>query len=562
MSLYTQRFELPSDEQLQLEQNLLQAADEAEQLQETLAAGQGSAGIAGVAGASAAAALLEMAADIDLFVSTDGTAFGTFAANGHRETWPVNSRQFKSWLRHQFYDACGNTPNSQALLDVIGTLEGRAQFGSGPPRDVYVRFAPYDGKIYFDLGDPLWRVVEISSDGWRVIDQSPVCFQRFAGMLAVPEPIPGGNISELRPFLNLDSDADWVLFVGYLVGAMQPNGPFAILLLHGEQGSAKSTTLRVFRDLIDPNKAPLRCLPANERDLAIAATNAWLVVLDNLSFIPPNVSDAICRLATGGGFATRALYTDGEEKIFDSKRPVLINGIEEIANRGDLLDRSILVYLPEIPPERRRLEADFWRDFNEARPRILGALLDAVAGALRNRANVQLPQLPRMADFVHWVTAAEPGLGLESGTFLRAYQASREHTNVLALDASPVAAQLRATLPRMLLDADRRWRGTATELLNELQHRMSDGDRRRQQWPKNARALANKLRRLTPSLRATGITIDLGDRSSGRNRDRLITIRVTGDIRAAEPGFTLAIPDDSDAEPEQGDPNANEEDAA
>src|SRR5215208_8066384 len=124
--------------------------------------------------------------------------------------------------------------------------------------------------------------------------------------------------------------------------------------------AAKSTTVRVLRALVDPAVEPLRALPKNERDLAIAAGNAWVLAFDNLSGIRDQLSDALCRLATGGGFATRILYTDDEEIIFSAKRPIILNGIDDIATRGDLQERSLLVSLPSIPEERRVEEAAFW----------------------------------------------------------------------------------------------------------------------------------------------------------------------------------------------------------
>ena len=79
----------------------------------------------------------------------------------------------------------------------------------------------------------------------------------------------------------------------------------SVLVLHGEQGAAKSTTARVLRRLCDPNTAPLRAAPRGVRDLMIAATNSWPFCFDNLEHLPPWISNALCRLATGGGFATR-----------------------------------------------------------------------------------------------------------------------------------------------------------------------------------------------------------------------------------------------------------------
>src|SRR5262249_9788834 len=148
--------------------------------------------------------------------------------------------------------------------------------------------------------------------------------------------------------------------------------PFPILVLHGEQGSAKSTTARVLRSCVDPNVAALRSAPRDDQDLIIAASNSWVVALDNLSAVPDWLSDALCRLATGGGVSTRQLYTDGEEAIFDVQRPAILTGIDELPTRYDLLDRAILGEAPVLDDEHRKPELEFYRDFEPAHPKIFG----------------------------------------------------------------------------------------------------------------------------------------------------------------------------------------------
>src|SRR5262249_18831070 len=150
----------------------------------------------------------------------------------------------------------------------------------------------------------------------------------------------------------------------------------------GEQGSAKSTTTRVAAALIDPCSL-LRSMSRDEHSLAIAANKSWVVTIDNLSGLPPWMSDALCRLATGGGFAQRTKYSDDDETIFRATRPIVLNGIDDIAERPDLLDRAIVLNLPRITTDQRRTEQEFWGLFAAAAPKILGALLDAVSGGLK-----------------------------------------------------------------------------------------------------------------------------------------------------------------------------------
>ncbi len=446
------------------------------------------------------------------FHTPDQTAYAKLDFGDHHEVWEVRRKVFRRWLARLYYGAAGQAPGSQAVQDAIGVLEGKALFEGGE-HDVYVRLAHIGDGIYLDLANSKWESVKITAEGWMIAPESEVFFKRPAGMLELPYPERDGSLSELRPFSNVDG-AQWPLVVGWLVGAFS-RGPYTILDLLGQQGSAKSTTARVLRSLVDPNASPLRAEPREVRDLMIAAGHGWVLGWDNISRIPDWLSDALCRLATGGGFSTRELYSDQEEIIFEARRPVIVNGIEELLTRGDALDRALLVYLDEISDEDRLEEEEFWQAFEAARPRILGALLDAVVGALARRRYVRLESKPRMADFARWVVAAEPDLGLEDGAFMRAYQANRRAANEIALEAN----QMGAVIGELVEKNGGSWEGSATELLAAINEVASEDLQRLREWPKTATAMGNVVSRLTPNLRSTGLMIS---RERGGARRRIV----------------------------------------
>ena len=203
---------------------------------------------------------------------------------------------------------------------------------------------------------------------------------------AASAPVRGGSIESLAPFLNLASENDFVLVVAWLLGALRAGGPYPVLAIAGEQGSAKTVLSKLLRALIDPSVAPVRALPRDERELFIAASNGHVLAFDNLSGLPPWLSDTLCRLTSGGAFSTRRLFTDQDEILFAAARPIILNGIEEVITRPDLADRAILLMLAPIAERRRRPETALWREFELARPRILGALLDAAAHGLQHAA--------------------------------------------------------------------------------------------------------------------------------------------------------------------------------
>jgi hypothetical protein len=475
--------------------------------------------------------LVELAAAAELWYAAEqDIAYATMPVADHREHWPIRAKNFKRWLSRKFFEQYRRAPGSQALQDALTVLEGEAIF-DGAKYPVFVRVAATGDKLYLDLANETWQVVEIDANGWRVLDsgQISIRFKRAKAMLPLPTPVRGGDVCELKRFVNVDADS-WPLILGWLVACFRSTGPYPILALHGEQGSAKSTTARTLRSLIDPNVAPLRSEPKDPRDLMIAANNGWLIALDNLSSISGWLSDALCRLATGGGFATRSMFENDEETIFDAMRPSILTGIEELANRSDLLDRSLIIHLPIIPEAKRRTEAEHWRSFRDAHGRILGAILDAVSVAVQKLPDTHIDKLPRMADFALWATAAETGLGLRSSKFMEAYRGNRESAHEAALESSAVAKYI------IKVAGDGNWDGQSSDLLTYIQTLACESEKHSKTWPKDGKSLSGTLRRLSPNFRAIGIELEFGYKGRGTSKRRNIAIRkIQGDCVPSDP---------------------------
>ena len=473
---------------------------------------------AGGRGPTQADILIDLAQSAELFHAPDGTGFADLDINGHRETWPIRAKGFRRWLARRFFEATQGAPSSEALQSALNVIEAKAHFDA-PERVVHIRVGGLDGRLYLDLGDETWRAVEIDATGWRVIDNPPVRFRRAAGMQPLPVPVAGGSVETLRSFLNVQSDADFVLVVAWALACLRNRGPYPVIVLSGEQGSAKSTFSAILRALLDPNTAPLRALPREDRDLFIAASNGHVLAFDNVSGLPAWISDTLCRLATGGGFAVRQLYTDQDEVLFDAARPVILNGIEDIVTRPDLADRAVFLTLEPIPEERRRPEAELWAAFEAERPRILGVLLDAVVEGLKRLPETRLEKLPRMADFALWATACETALW-PAGTFWSAYCGNRDEAVEGVIDADPIAAAVRAVMATRTV-----WTGTASDLLGALAEVAGERVAKSKTWPDSPRALAGRLRRAATFLRKIGI--EIGFEREGRARTRTINITTT-----------------------------------
>jgi hypothetical protein len=458
--------------------------------------------------------LEDMALCEEVFHTASGVAFADLVVDGHRETWPIRSQRFRSWLRRCYYRETGTAPSGSAILSALDLLEARAQFDA-PERAVNIRVAEHAGHLYLDLADEHWRAVVIGPEGWRVVGCPPVRFRRSPGMLPLPVPDRGGSIDALHPYLNLSNHDEFVLVIAWLLAALRPRGPYPLLAISGEQGSAKTALSKLLRALVDPNEAPVRALPREERELMIAANNGHVLAFDNLSGLPAWLSDALCRLASGGSFAVRRLFTDDEEVLFKAARPTLLNGIEDVVGRADLADRAIFLTLGAIEEKQRRPEAELWREFEIAQPSILGTLLDTVVHGLRAVGRVQLDRLPRMADFALWATACEAALW-PAGTFARAYAANRRDALESIIEADPIATCVRAFMVNRTM-----WTGSASDLLRLFAENARD-DISRAALVKNPRALAGRLRRAQTFLRTLGIEITFS--REGRTGTRMIRV--------------------------------------
>jgi hypothetical protein len=359
-----------------------------------------------------------------LFHDVEGTGYAEINVKGHRETWPVRSSGFRRWLLWSYYNEYRGAPNAEAMTGALGMIEAKAVF-EGTEQPVFVRVGhANDGKLYLDLCDDKWRAIEIDTAGWRVIDSPPIRFIRSRGMLPLPIPQKNGSIEKLGSLVNVKSAQDFTLIIAWLLPALRDRGPFPVLVVTGQHGSAKSTLLEILRRLIDPNVANLRAPPKDADDLYITAISSHIVPYENLSAIPDWLSDALTRISTGTAFAKRKLYTDVDEVLLCAEKPIALNGITEIVGAADLGDRSLFIVAQPIDPKERRLESEIWNRFDREHPAILGALLDAVVHGLRTLPTVTEVEWPRMADFAMWATACE-GAYAKLGTFKTAYAGNR-----------------------------------------------------------------------------------------------------------------------------------------
>jgi Bifunctional DNA primase/polymerase, N-terminal len=450
------------------------------------------------------------------FHTNDKVPYADISIDGNRHTYSVRSKPFRLWLLGEYYKVTGKGISSQTLQDTLSTLEAIAIF-DGETRNVHLRVAEHEGNIYLDLGTPDWKVVEIDSSGWQLVSDPPVRFWRPDSLLPLPYPVEGGSLNELKELLNVDGSA-WILIITFLLFCFCPSKTYPVLVISAHRGSGKTAAAEILKGLIDPGKAALIKLQGDTLKLAVTLSRRWLPVYDNVGHISPDQSDDLCRVATNFGYSTRTLHTTDEETTFEFTRPQIITAIDALVTRDDLADRVLMVQLSEITEENRLPQAELNAKVEAARPRILGALLTALSQTLAAIPETKPETLPRMADYALFAIASEKALGLKKGEFRKTFDESRAQSRQIVLESSPVGE----AIVRLMEKTDLVWKGTASELLNELENHTDTATYRSRYFPKASNSLSRQLNRLAPDLKAQGI--DVRYFTEGRKCTRFICL--------------------------------------
>jgi len=419
-------------------------------------------------------------------------------------TYRIVSAEFKELLWKQHFLEFGKEASCCRLKQIIKFLY---MYGKtlAPVKKVSQRFAKIDDAVFIDMGTPDFAAVKITKDSVTEEYNPQAKFIRTKVQRAIGAPAVKSSpedLERLKKYIPFKTEEDFILLVSWLLGSMNCDGGYPVLFLLGEQGSAKSSTCRLIKDLLDSSSVLLRNLPKSMQELMIAASNDFILCFDNISKITDMQSDNLCKLATGAAFTTRRLYSTAAEIQLSSKNPCVINGISCFPTRQDLLDRSIIITLDFIAPENRKTDKELMTSWEQDRPLIFGALCQAASAALRNYDAVSERDLPRMADFAKWVIAAEESLPWERGLFMKTMRNLRSKIVEDALDADPVAM---AVLKLMKKRAA--WNGSATDLLAALESCIDQDRRKYPGFPKIANHLSRELERVSAFLREEGILI-------------------------------------------------------
>ena len=462
----------------------------------------------------------------ELFLDQYGTPYAALEVGDHVEVLSVRKRRLRNYLRYLFFNSTGKALTGEEMSNILSIFEAKAQ-SEGRIRHLHLRVAEQEGAIYYDLTNAKWEAVKITPDGYSIETSPPILFARYANLVPQDYPAIGKYDKDIfEKFLSLFNvkDAEGRLLIKcYIVSLFVPGVPKPVLMLHGEQGSAKSTMQELIKTLVDPCSVKTLTFPRDINELVQTLAHNYLAYFDNVSHLSEWTSDALCRAVTGSGFSKRALYSDDSDIIYNFTRCIGFNGINLAATKADLLDRGLIIQMERIHEDKRRKIKDIWADFDNMKPQLLAYIFDTLVIVLKNRHAFSLERPPRMADFAELGEVISRAMGHRNNDFINAYYRNIGLQTEQAIDANPVA---QAVLRLIEGREDYYWIGSATELFSALEvvaQELKINTARNENWPKAPHILIRRLNEIKTNLRQVRVTIERPNAPDSHTR--LVEIR-------------------------------------
>ena len=456
-----------------------------------------------------------LASDITLFKDQRGQPYAWIRLEKGKTCIPVRSRDFTDWIAGTAWREMGWAIGSESLEIVKRTLACTAKFGI-LQHPLSVRVARHDDSIWVDLDG--FKAVRVCTDGWEVNENPPILFRAYAHQRPLPIPERNGDWGLIHKYVNLNSEADLILFDTFILCGFIPAIQIPISLLYGPPHSGKSSIHKVIRRVLDPCHPEFQGKLRNMKDFAQVASQHRVLIYDNMSTLTVEQSVLLCGAVTGDGSEKRGLYTDEDTITFEYQNVICMNGVEMVASQSDLIDRSISQQLKQIPEKDQKHVSQLERDFFDDLPLILGGIFDVLSVVLRTSGSISLEWKTRFGDFVRCGVAAVEALGKSRDDFITAYRNNVERRYQDVIDGSPVALAL---VEFMKDKTD--WKGRATELLQLLKAVAGSLglETRAACWPQQPNHLSGQLSYLEEGLDHAGISVERSH--SNGNRVLIIT---------------------------------------
>jgi predicted RNA-binding protein with TRAM domain len=335
---------------------------------------------------------------------------------------------------------------------------------------------------------------------------------------------------------NVKDDKDKLLLKVYTISLFVPDITHAMLIVHGEQGAAKSLLQRLIKELVDPSRPVLLTIHANRDEFVQQLSHNYVAYYDNVKTVPKWLADEACKAVTGIGQTKRKLYTNDEDIVYEYKRCLGFSGINICLTEPDALDRSILIELMRIPRDKGKLESQILSEFEELKPKVLGCILDVLVRALQIKANLQLNDLPRMADFALWGEAISEAMGNKPLVFLNAYYESIGLQNIEAIESHPLAHAI--TKYFEVYGESQELKGSPMDILEVLEvfaekYKINTDSKL---WPKSPNALSRRLNQIRSNLlEGLEIEVTISRTTTAKNKDKNKVNTSTIEIRKIPP---------------------------
>lgn len=425
----------------------------------------------------------------------------------------VYGADYKRHIRYMYYDRYQRAVPKEALQQVQDTLAVKAQIEGKEITPAY-RCAYQDGKIYYYLADREQTVICIDENGYRVIAESPVPFIKKQNMSE--QVLPKRAKDTLKKlgmkYWQFATPDDRILHWILLISRFIAEGSQPLIYYFGDRGSAKSTSMRLDKMIVDPSEIDIKALPKSISDAVAAVSNQYMVSFDNVSRISDELSDIFCIVATHGYYSKKMLYSNNQEFAIKLNARVSFSGITNLSTKPDLIDRIVCLKLNRIDSSNRRTEEKIMKEFQTDLPYILDKIFRILSKAIPIYNDLKLERLPRMADFAKWGYAIAEALGYGGERFLRIYESNQADLleNLVSEDS----------LITVLIEAMKKhnyFKGTVTELLVSLTNMAEKMEiDTRVGWARDASSLSRKLYENQSVLSMFGISVNRGKSNGDR----------------------------------------------
>jgi hypothetical protein len=444
-----------------------------------------------------------------------------FITNG-QVCWPIDSQKGSGLLAYEYRLQHGVTIQESQIEKF--KLEARTQAELKPAKDISLRTsAKYDkdcevpSHIYWDLTDDEWHCVDLTPDGWTVIQQ-PAIFKRSKGSL--PMTIEKGTQADLDMYIGQMKMADKnqeLLKKVYLATALIPDISHPIKISVGTHGGAKTTGDKADRYLIDDAATLTLTLPKEHCEIIQQLDHNLCAFYDNISTLSAAVQDIACKASTGDAGSKRKLYSDDDDHIYKYRRLMGFNSREIPGSQPDFLDRGLIFRYERLSESERKRERQVWFRYQQLAPKARGRLADVLVEAMKTYSDIEgeFVGLTRMADFLVWGEACARAMGYERGTFLAAYQENTSTANTEVLEGSELVSVLKEEL-----GSDGVEDVTMSDLLSRLKDKADSMGIQtkgfKSKWPQTSAALGRELRKIDFNLRQDGWIIEFAKEHKGR----------------------------------------------